>query len=232
MALPQLATAKYELTLPSTGEKVEYRPFLVKEEKILMIAQTTGKNEDILRAVEQIIGECTFNKLNTQKLPLFDLEYMFLQLRSKSVGADSTVMITCPDDKKTKVEVTINLEEVQCHKEVGHDNNIKLTDSIGIIMDYPRVNAISSIVDSDAETAFNIIRGCVRQVYDAENVHDRSEMNDKELDEFLESMNHEQFVRIQDFFDTMPKVKHSVKVKNPNTGVESDVVLEGLNSFF
>lgn len=232
MALPQLATAKYELTLPSTGEKVEYRPFLVKEEKILMIAQSTGKQEDILRSVEQIIGECTFNKLNTQKLPLFDLEYMFLQLRSKSVGADSTVMITCPDDRKTKVEVTINLEEVQCHKEVGHDNNIKLTDSIGIIMDYPRVNAISSIVDSDAETAFNIIRGCVRQVYDAENVHDRSEMNDKELDEFLESMNHEQFVKIQDFFDTMPKVKHSVKVKNPNTGVESDVVLEGLNSFF
>jgi len=232
MALPQLATAKYELTLPSTGEKVEYRPFLVKEEKILMIAQTTGKNEDILRAVEQIIDECTFNKLSTPKLPLFDLEYMFLQLRSKSVGAESTVNVTCPDDRKTKVEVTINLEEVQCHKEVGHDNNIKLTDSIGIIMDYPRVNAISSIVDSDAETAFNIIRGCVRQIYDAENVHDRNNMNDKELDEFLESMNHEQFVKIQDFFDTMPKVKHSVKVKNPNTGVESDVVLEGLNSFF
>ena len=232
MALPQLATAKYELTLPSTGEKVEYRPFLVKEEKILMIAQATGKQEDILRSVEQIINECTFNKLSTKKLPLFDLEYMFLQLRSKSVGAESTVSVTCPDDRKTKVEVTINLEEVQCHKEVGHDNNIKLTDNIGIIMDYPRVNAIASIVDSDAETAFNIIRGCVRQIYDSENVHDRSDMNDKELDEFLESMNHEQFVKIQDFFDTMPKVKHSVKVKNPNTGVESDVVLEGLNSFF
>ena len=232
MALPQLATAKYELTLPSTGEKVEYRPFLVKEEKILMIAQATGKQEDILRYIEQIIDECTFKKLQVQTLPLFDLEYMFLQLRSKSVGAESTVNVTCPDDMKTKVEVTINLEEIKCHKEVGHDNNIKLTDTIGIVMDYPRVNAISSIVDSDAETAFNIIKNCVRQVYDAESVHDRNDMDDKELEVFLESMNHEQFVKIQDFFETMPKVKHSVKVKNPNTGVESEVVLEGLNSFF
>jgi len=153
MALPQLATAKYELTLPSTGEKVEYRPFLVKEEKILMIAQSTGGQKDILLAVEQIIDACTFGKLNVKTLPMFDLEYVFLQLRSKSVGAETEVQVTCPDDRETKVPVKINLEEIQCIKEVGHDNNIKLTDTIGIIMDYPRVTSINVMDDDDATTA-------------------------------------------------------------------------------
>jgi len=232
MALPQLATAKYELTLPSTGEKVEYRPFLVKEEKILMIAQSTGDQSDILRAVEQIIDSCTFGKLDVKTLPMFDLEYIFIQLRSKSVGSEVEVSITCPDDRETKVSVNINLDSVQCVREVGHDNNIKLTDTIGIIMDYPRVTSVNRIVASDADTAFNIIKDCVRQIYDTENVYDKNDMDEKELDEFLESMSHDQFEKMQNFFDTMPKVKHTVKVKNPNTGVESDVVLEGLNSFF
>ena len=232
MALPQLATAKYELTLPSTGEKVEYRPFLVKEEKVLMIAQSTGQQNDIVLAVEQIIDSCTFGKLNVKSLPMFDLEYVFLQLRSKSVGAESEVQVTCPDDRKTKVPVKINLEEIKCVKEVGHDNNIKLTDTIGIIMDYPRVTSINMVTSDDASTAFNVIKDCVKQIYDAENVHDKSDMDEKELDEFLESMSHDQFEKVQEFFNTMPKVKHTVKVKNPNTGVESEVVLEGLNSFF
>ena len=232
MALPQLATAKYELTLPSTGEKVEYRPFLVKEEKVLMIAQSTGQQNDIVLAVEQIIDSCTFGKLNVKSLPMFDLEYVFLQLRSKSVGAESEVQVTCPDDRETKVPVKINLEEIKCVKEVGHDNNIKLTDTIGIIMDYPRVTSINMVTSDDASTAFNVIKDCVKQIYDAENVHDKSDMDEKELDEFLESMSHDQFEKVQEFFNTMPKVKHTVKVKNPNTGVESEVVLEGLNSFF
>ena len=232
MALPQLATAKYELTLPSTGEKVEYRPFLVKEEKVLMIAQSTGQQNDIVLAVEQIIDSCTFGKLNVKSLPMFDLEYVFLQLRSKSVGAESEVQVTCPDDRETKVPVKINLDEIKCVKEVGHDNNIKLTDTIGIIMDYPRVTSINMVTSDDASTAFNVIKDCVKQIYDAENVHDKSDMDEKELDEFLESMSHDQFERVQEFFNTMPKVKHTVKVKNPNTGVESEVVLEGLNSFF
>jgi hypothetical protein len=232
MALPQLATAKYELTLPSTGEQVEYRPFLVKEEKVLMIAQSTGEQKDILRAVETIVETCTFGKLNAKNLPMFDLEYVFIQLRAKSVGANTEVQVTCPDDRTTKVPVTINLEEVQCIKEVGHDNNIKLTDNIGVVMDYPRTSSIENFVDNDAETAFNIIKACVRQIYDTENVYDKQDMDEKELDEFLESMSHEQFEKIQDFFNTMPKVKHTVKVKNPNTNVESDVVLEGLSAFF
>ncbi len=232
MALPKLASAKYDLTLPSTGEKVEYRPFLVREEKILMIAQQSGAQEDILKGVEQIIDACTFGKLNVSTLPMFDLEYIFLQLRSKSVGAEVEVNVTCPDDRKTKVPVKINLEEIKCVREVGHDSTIKLTDTIGVVMDYPRVNTINLFKEDDAEAGFAIVKECIKQVYDEETVHDKSDMDSAELEEFLESMSHDQFVMIQNFFDTMPKVKHTVKVKNPNTEVESEVVLEGLNSFF
>lgn len=232
MALPKLASAKYDLTLPSTGEKVEYRPFLVREEKILMIAQQSGAQEDILKGVEQIIDACTFSKLNVSTLPMFDLEYIFLQLRSKSVGAEVEVNVTCPDDRKTKVPVKINLEEIKCVREVGHDSTIKLTDTIGVVMDYPRVNTINLFKEDDAEAGFAIVKECIKQVYDEETVHDKSDMDSAELEEFLESMSHDQFVMIQNFFDTMPKVKHTVKVKNPNTEVESEVVLEGLNSFF
>lgn len=232
MALPKLASAKYDLTLPSTGEKVEYRPFLVREEKILMIAQQSGAQEDILKGVEQIIDACTFGKLNVSTLPMFDLEYIFLQLRSKSVGAEVEVNVTCPDDRKTKVPVKINLEEIKCVREVGHDSTIKLTDTIGVVMDYPRVNTINLFKEDDAEAGFAIVKECIKQVYDEETVHDKSDMDSAELEEFLESMSHDQFIMIQNFFDTMPKVKHTVKVKNPNTEVESEVVLEGLNSFF
>ena len=232
MALPQLATTKYELTLPSTGEKVEFRPFLVKEEKVLMIAQGTGGQKDMLKAIETIIDACTFQKLDAKKLPMFDIEYVFLQLRAKSVGAEVEVSVLCPDDKKTRVPVKLNLEEIKCIREVGHDNNIKLTDTIGIIMDYPRVDTVNLLGEDDASSAFEIMKNCVKQIYDAENVHDKADMDDKELSEFLESMSHDQFVKVQQFFDTMPKVKHTIKVKNPETGVTSDVVLEGLNSFF
>jgi hypothetical protein len=234
MALPKLASAKYELTLPSTGEKVEYRPFLVKEEKMLMLAQQSGAQADILRAVEEIVSSCTFEKIDSKKLPFFDLEYVFLQLRAKSIGETSTISILCPDDKETRVKVDINLTDIQCQRELGHDNNIKITDSIGIIMDYPRVDNVSIIDEklSEAETAFSMIKTCIRQIYDTENVYDKNDMDDDELDEFIGSMSHEQFLKIQDFFNTMPKVKHMVKIKNPNTGVESEVVLEGLNTFF
>ena len=197
-----------------------------------MIAQQSGAQEDILKGVEQIIDACTFGKLNVSTLPMFDLEYIFLQLRSKSVGAEVEVNVTCPDDRKTKVPVKINLEEIKCVREVGHDSTIKLTDTIGVVMDYPRVNTINLFKEDDAEAGFAIVKDCIKQVYDEETVHDKSDMDSAELEEFLESMSHDQFVMIQNFFDTMPKVKHTVKVKNPNTEVESEVVLEGLNSFF
>jgi len=232
MALPQLATAKYELRLPSTGETVEYRPFLVKEEKILLTAQGTGETKDVLRAVEQIIDNCTFNKLQVKGLPMFDLEYVFIKLRSKSIGALVEVNVTCPDDGETTTTVEINLEDIECIKEVGHTNNIKLTDDIGIIFDYPRIDSVQFNSADGGEEAFNIMKSCVRQIYDTENVHEKNDMEDKELNDFLENMSHDQFEKVQEFFNTMPKVKLPVKVKNPKTGVEGEVVLEGMNSFF
>ena len=232
MALPKLASTKYELTLPSTGEKVEFRPFLVKEEKVLLTAQQAGTEQDQLRAVKEIVESCTFNVLKANELPFFDIEYVFLQLRAKSVGETSKLRVTCPDDGETQVEIEVNLSEVECKRDVAHNDNIKITDDIGIIMDYPRLETMSVSGADETKQAFDIIRGSIKQIYDAENVYDRNQMNDKELDEFIESMSHEQFEKVQEFFTTMPRVRHSVKVKNPNTGVESDILLEGMASFF
>lgn len=233
MALPKLASAKFELTLPSTGEKVEYRPFLVKEEKALMIAQQTGKSEDIMRAVKDVITSCTFEKVDAEKLPIFDLEYIFINLRAKSVGEIVKLMVTCPDDNTTKVQVDVDLTKIECHKEVGHDTNIRLTDEIGLVMDYPRVSSVTELdLDNEMESTFEVIKSCVRQVYDSNNVYEKVDMDKNDLDEFIESMTHDQFERVQEFFNTMPKVRHMIKVKNPKTGVDGEVVLEGMQSFF
>jgi len=233
MALPKLASAKYELTLPSTGEKIEFRPFLVKEEKALMLAQQSGKDSDIMRALKDVINACTFDKVKAETLPTFDLEYMFINLRAKSVGEVVDLNVTCPDDGTTTVAVKVDLMQIQCVKEIGHDNNIKITDDIGMIMDYPKVDSIKSLSgDDEIEAMFDVVKACIRQIYDSENVYEKTDMEKSELDEFVESMSHEQFEKVQEFFNTMPKVKHPIKVKNPNTGVESEVVLEGMQDFF
>ena len=234
MALPKLASSKYELTLPSTGEKVEYRPFLVKEEKILLVAQGTGNEGDQINAVVEIIDACTFNKLNVHELPFFDIEYIFLQLRSKSVGEVSHLTVTCPDDGETKVDIDVNLNELECVKQEGHTNKLELTDNIGIVMSYPKIDAISKVgnVEEDPSKAFDVIKASISQIYDQENVYDKADMNDKDLDEFIDSMTHGQLELIQGFFQTIPKVKKTLKVKNPTTGVESDITLEGMASFF
>jgi hypothetical protein len=233
MALPKLASAKFELTLPSTGEKVEYRPFLVKEEKALMIAQSTGKQDDIMRAVKDVITSCTFEKVDASKLPIFDLEYIFINLRAKSVGEIVKLMVTCPDDNTTQVQVEVDLTKVECHKEVGHDTNIRLTDEIGLIMDYPKVSSVQELdLENEMESTFEVIKSCVRQVYDSNNVYEKVDMDKEDLNEFIESMSHDQFDKVQEFFNTMPKVKHMIKVKNPKTGVDGEVVLQGMADFF
>ena len=160
MALPKLATAKYELTLPSTGQKVEFRPFLVKEEKMLMLAQQEGSQQSLIRAVQDLIDACTFGKLNSKKLPTFDIEYVFLQLRCKSIGEKTTVTITCPDDDETKVNIDINLSEVKCIKEENHTNNIKISDDVGVIFDYPEISKIMKATGSknDATAPFEVIK--------------------------------------------------------------------------
>lgn len=232
MALPSLATIKYELTVPSTGENIEYRPFLVKEEKMLLLAQQTGEEKDIIRAVENIISECTFKKIDPKKLPIFDIEYIFIQLRSKSIGEVSTVMLTCPDDNETKVEVEINLEEIKCEFPENHSNNIQLTDDIGVIMNYPRVMNVSGVDTEDPTAGFEIIKNCISQIYDSEQVYEKNDISKKELDEFINSMTHQQFMKVQEFFENIPKVRYRTKIKNPKTGVTSDLVVEGMQNFF
>tara|TARA_E500000178_G_scaffold128160_1_gene127960 strand:+ start:4011 stop:4712 length:702 start_codon:yes stop_codon:yes gene_type:complete len=233
MALPKLASAKYELTIPSTGEKVEYRPFLVKEEKALLMAQTSGEQADILRAVKEVINACTFEKVDANNLPTFDLEYIFINLRAKSIGEEVNLIVTCPDDNETKVSVKVNLMDVKCVNEVGHDTNIRLTDEIGIIMDYPKVDSVAHLnMDDEVDAMFGVIKSCIRQVYDSNNVYEKIDMAEDDLNEFVESMTHDQFEKVQEFFNTMPKVKHSVKVTNPKTKVESEVVLQGMQDFF
>ena len=233
MALPKLASAKYELIIPSTGEKVEYRPFLVKEEKALLMAQQSGEQADILRSVKEVINACTFGKVDANLLPTFDLEFIFINLRAKSIGEVVDLVITCPDDGETKVSTKVNLMDVKCITEVGHDTNIRLTDEIGMIMDYPKVDSVQSLnLDDEVESMFSVIKTCIRQVYDSNNVYEKIDMAEEDLNEFVESMTHEQFEKVQEFFNTMPKVKHSVKVTNPKTKVESEVVLQGMQDFF
>tara|TARA_B100001939_G_scaffold116118_1_gene100633 strand:+ start:389 stop:1087 length:699 start_codon:yes stop_codon:yes gene_type:complete len=232
MALPSLKASRHELILPSTGEKVQYRPFLVKEEKLLLIAQNSENQSEIALALETIVDDCTFNKLNVKELPTFDIEYIFIQLRSKSVGSQTTIQVTCPDDNETKVAVDIDLNDIQCVMSDEHNPTIELTNDIGMIMSYPKLNEMSTLDLNNQEVVFDLLASCVKQIYDSDNVYEKTDMNKKELNEFIDSMTHEQLVKVQKFFETMPKVKHTINVVNPNTNVESEVVIEGMNSFF
>ena len=236
MALPKLNTPTYELEVPSTDEKIKYRPFLVKEEKILLMAMESGKNEDIIQAVKDIVTECTFNKLDLGSLPMFDVEYIFLNIRAKSVGEVSKLKLLCPDDKKTYVDTEINLTEVEVQVGDDHTNKIELTDDMGMIMTYPTIDSFAEngIQNVNASNMLDVISSCVLQIYEnkGEKVYHAKDQTKKELTEFVEQLNTQQFRKLQSFFDTMPKLKHTIKVKNPKTKKSGDVTLTGLNDFF
>jgi len=236
MALPKLTTPTYELEVPSTDEKVKYRPFLVKEEKILLMAMESGENKDIVQAVKDIVSECTFNKLNLGTIPMFDVEYIFLNIRSKSVGEISKLNLLCPDDKKTYVKTEVNLSEVKVQVDDNHTNKIELTEDMGMIMTYPTIDSFteSGITNITASNMLDVIGSTILQIYEqkGEKVYEAKDQTKKELTEFIESMNTKQFQKVQQFFDTMPKLKHEVKVKNPKTKKESKITLSGLNDFF
>ena len=236
MALPKLTTPTYELEVPSTDEKVKYRPFLVKEEKILLMAMESGENKDIVQAVKDIVSECTFNKLNLGTIPMFDVEYIFLNVRSKSVGEISKLNLLCPDDKKTYVKTEVNLSEVKVQVDDNHTNKIELTEDMGMIMTYPTIDSFteSGITSITASNMLDVIGGSVLQIYEekGKKVYEAKDQTKKELTEFIESMNTTQFKQIQKFFDTMPKLKHEVTIKNPKTKKESKITLTGLNDFF
>ena len=236
MALPKLTTPTYELEIPSTDEKIKYRPFLVKEEKILMMALESKSEKDITQAVKDIVSECTFNKVNIDNMPMFDVEYIFLNVRSKSVGEVSKLKLLCPDDGKTYADVEVNLNEVKVQVGEDHTNKIDLGNGMGIIMQYPSIDSFkdSGIRDINASNMLEVISTCILQIYEEEGkkVYNSKDQTSKELTDFIEQLNTKQFKDVQKFFDTMPKLKHEITIKNPKTKKESKIVLSGLNDFF
>ena len=238
MPLPKIATPTYELELPSTGETIKYRPFLVKEEKLLVIALESEDTKQITNAIKAVLKSCILTKgIKVETLPTFDIEYLFLNIRGKSVGEDIEVNVTCPDDGETQVALTINLDDIEVHKDEDHTNKIKLDDSIMMELKYPSLEQfIKNNFDFDEKNAmdqsFDLIATCIDKVYTEDEVWATADCTKKEVKEFMESMNSNQFKSIEEFFNTMPKLSHTIKVINPKTKVESDVVLEGLASFF
>ena len=236
MALPKLEVPIYELTVPSTDEKIKYRPFLIKEEKILLIAMESGANEDVIQAVKQIVSECTFNTLKLGDMPMFDVEYIFLQIRSKSVGEVSKLKILCRDDGETYANVEVDLTEIEVQVNDDHTNKIELTDEMGVIMKYPTIDSFSTagISDITPENMLDVIVACIDKIYDkkGEEVYDSKDSSQKELMDFVEGMNTQQFQDVQAFFDSMPKLRHEITVVNPKTKKENIVALSGLNDFF
>ena len=238
MPLPKIATPTYELELPSTGETIKYRPFLVKEEKLLVIALESEDNKQITNAIKAVLKSCVLTKgIKVESLPTFDIEYLFLNIRGKSVGEELEVNIICPDDDETEVPVTINLDDIEVQKEEDHTNKIKLDDKIMMEMKYPSLEQfIKNNFDFNEKNAmdqsFELISTCIDKVYTEDEVWSTADCTKKEVKEFLESMNSSQFQSIEKFFSTMPKLSHTIKVTNPKTKVENDVVLEGLASFF
>ena len=230
MALPKVEVPTYELEVPSTDEKLKFRPFLVKEEKILLMALESENEKEILNALKTIIKTCTFEAFDPEKAPLFDLEYIFLRIRAKSVGETSNIRVKC-DDGENWTSVEVPLEEVNVHVDDGHTNQIKITDKITVVMDYPKVDiAIPS--DSEVETFFDIIRNCIWQIIDGETVHEKMDMSNTELDEFLGSLGNKHLMEFRTFFETMPRLKYDIEYKHPKTGKTEKKTLEGMQSFF
>ena len=238
MPLPKIATPTYELELPSTGQNISYRPFLVKEEKVLVIALESEDNKQITTAIKAVLKNCILTKgIKVELLPTFDIEFLFLNIRGKSVGEELEVNIICPDDGETEVPVTINLDDIEIKKDEKHTNKIKLDNTIMMEMKYPSLDQfIKNNFDFNDKNAmdqsFDLIATSIDKIYTEDEVWATADCTKKEVKEFLESMNSSQFKEIESFFETMPKLSHTLKITNPKTKVESDVVLEGLASFF
>ena len=234
MALPKLNTQTFELNVPSTDQKVKYRPFLVKEEKVLLQAQQSGKPEEMADALVQVIKNCTFNKISAENLPSFDIEYLFLKIRAKSVGEKVDLMITCPDDNETQVKHTVDLSKVEVEVDNDHINNVKLTDTVSVIMSYPTVKTFqgANLAGMNAEEIVALTGRCIHQIVDGVETHERADIEDKDMNEFLENLTQDQFAKVQKFFTTMPRLKHVIKVTNPKTKKKGTVTLQGMQSFF
>jgi hypothetical protein len=240
MPLPKIATPQYELILPSTGKAIKYRPFLVKEEKILILALESQDVKQITSAIKQVLKDCIITKgIKVEELPTFDIEYIFLNVRGKSVGEAIEIIVTCSDDGITEVPVKIYIDEIQVQKDPEHSQEIKLDESLILKMKYPSLNEFiknnfdfSSNDMSSIEKSFDIVSSCIDMVFNADECWAAADCTKKELNDWIETLTSQQFQEIEKFFNTMPKLAHTVKVTNPNTKVESEVILEGLTSFF
>tara|TARA_B100000780_G_scaffold70273_1_gene46854 strand:- start:74 stop:781 length:708 start_codon:yes stop_codon:yes gene_type:complete len=233
MALPKLNTPTYELELPSTGEILKYRPFLVKEQKLLLIAQESGEEKQIANAMGELVNSCTFGKVNAKSAPMFDIEYLFLRIRGKSVGEKVKLNLICPDDGKTTVPYELNLEDVECQVQDDHSNEIQINEDIKIVFRYPLLNDLQNVKASagDSEKTFHFLECCIDSIHSGDDVFQRIDIKDKEISDFIEQFTNEQFEKITQFFNTMPKLRHVVKVTNPKTKKKNEILLEGLESF-
>ena len=238
MPLPKIATPTYELELPSTGKSIKYRPFLVKEEKVLVIALESEDTKQITNAIKAVLKNCVLTKgIKVENLPTFDIEFLFLNIRGKSVGEEIEVNIVCPDDGETNVPVFIDLDSIQVQKDDDHTNQIKLDDDLMMEMKYPSLeqfikNNFDFQEGNQMDQSFELIATCIDKIYNEDEVWATADCTKKEVKDFLESMNSSQFKEIEKFFESMPKLKHTIEVTNPNTKVTNEVVLEGLASFF
>jgi len=234
MALPKIVAPTYELELPSNKKKIKYRPFLVKEEKVLLIAMDSGDDKQITQATVDVIKACVTSRIKVEDLPSFDLEYLFLKIRAASVGEEITVNVVCMDDNKTKVQHTININDVEVFRPKGHNEKVMINKNVGVIMKYPKLDhfidfGVRGETDMDG---LDIIVGCIDQIFDGEDVTESSDCTTKELKEFIESLTQRQFNKVSKFFETMPKLQHKFDVVNPNTKKSSTYTIEGLQSFF
>ena len=236
MTLPTIETQTYELTLPSADVKVKYRPFLVKEEKILLQAMESENKKEIIQALKDIVSACTFEKINAEELPTFDLEYIFLQIRSKSVGEVAKLKVLCPDDKQTYADVDVDLSTIDVQVDEKHTNNILIDEEkkLGIIMKYPTLNSMNNSLNKklDSEVIFDVLRNSIYEIYQGEKTFKASDYSKDELQKFIDSLDSKTFNKVQSFYETMPKLMHEIEITNPKTNVKSKVVLQGLSDFF
>ena len=236
MPLPTIVTPTYELTLPSNGKKVKYRPFLVKEEKILILAIESGDPKDITRAIKDVLKNCISTRgIKVDELPTFDIEYLFLNIRAKSVGESVELIVRCPDDGVTEVNATVYIDEIKVKKDKDHTTDIKIDDTYTMRMKYPSLEQFVNenfSFSADVDSTFEIVASCIDVVFSEDEAWEAKDCTKKELVAFVEQFNSSQFKEVEKFFDTMPKLSHTITVTNPNTGVENEVILEGLSSFF
>tara|TARA_Y100000768_G_scaffold365593_1_gene327014 strand:- start:98 stop:805 length:708 start_codon:yes stop_codon:yes gene_type:complete len=233
MALPRVNNPTYTLELPSTGKEIKYRPFLVKEQKVLMMAQDTKNESELANAMGQLVSACTFGEIDADSSPMFDIEYIFLKIRTKSVGSNVKLNVTCPDDGETQVQVELDLDDVVVNMLDDHTNETQITDNIKIIFRYPVLRDITNLKENsnDVDRIFHVLGKCIDEIHFGDDIYRRSDMTENDIGDFIDQLSSLQFEKLSEFFNGMPKLRHVIQVTNPKTKKKSEVVLEGLESF-